>query len=172
MIDQSLTIARPWLENRHLRDLISSEAGALSVLPLRTDDIAYDAGWAGELYAPGATALDIGRGVKVRATGNVILRDGVWRVQHFNASRMDGRELTPNQGNRAVELINRLISEWAATHAGDIAQADDIDRNNGAHRLEQTIRKHEEALMTLHANLSACENGLPFSVYPDLPTDR
>jgi hypothetical protein len=58
----------------------------------------------------------------------------------------------------------------AQTHAGDLAQADDIDRNNGARTLEEAIAKHEEALSILRAQLTACEEGEPFTQYPDLPT--
>jgi hypothetical protein len=150
----------------------------IGLQPLRADDIHYDIAWSNFFPAEqgqhGTAPLDIGRGVQVRAIGNVKLgADGVWRVQHFNAQQHpSGRELTIAQSNRAVALIGELIGAWAATHAGDIAQADDIDRNNGARRLEETIRRHEEALSILRRELTACEEGEPFTQYPDLPTDR
>ena len=61
---------------------------------------------------------------------------------------------------------------WIATHEGDIAQADDIDRNNAARTLEEAIARHVEALKVLRRNLRRCENGQTFETYPDLPTQR
>jgi hypothetical protein len=73
---------------------------------------------------------------------------------------------------RGIECEACIVRHAQSTHAGDIAQADDIDRNNGARRLEETIRRHEEALSILRRELTACEEGEPFTHYPDLPTDR
>ena len=173
----SITKPRPWMSYDHLRALIDVEAGGIVVQPLRADDIHFDIAWSN--YYPArkgqydSRPLDIGRGVKVRAIGNVIRSaDGAWRVQHFNGQQEAGRDLTPKQADRAVALIGELVSQWAATHAGDIAQADDIDRNNGAGTLEETIAKHEQALSILRAQLEACEQGEPFTQYPELPTKR
>jgi hypothetical protein len=73
---------------------------------------------------------------------------------------------------RAEALVCEMVNEWAATHEGDIAQADDIDRNNGARHLEGTIREHEDALAILRRELAACEGGEPFTQFPKLPTRR
>jgi hypothetical protein len=67
-------------------------------------------------------------------------------------------------------VIERMIGEWASTHEGDIAQADDIERNNAARTLEEAIATHQEALKILRANLKRCEAGKDYSQYPDLPT--
>jgi hypothetical protein len=172
------TKPRPWRSNEHLRDLITSDAGAFTVQPLRADDVHFDVAWSnyypGEQGQHGSTPLDIGRGVKIRATGNARKFEDAWMIsgRHFNGEQVGGRELTSMQRARAIGLLEDLIAGWAATHEGDLAQADDIDRNNSANRLETQIGRHEEALAILRAQLVACEEGEPFSMYPDLPTDR
>jgi hypothetical protein len=176
------TRPRPYLSKDHLRDVITSEAGRIAVSPQEADRIVFDIASANHLPANlptsdynGSSVLDIGRGVQIRATGSVHLQaDGSWKVtDRLHASQYPtGRELTSLQNARACELIGELIGAWAATHAGDIAQADDVDRNNGARTLEEQIAKHEAALEVLRGQLEACEQGEPFTQYPDLPTDR
>jgi hypothetical protein len=178
------TTPRPWRSYDHLRDVITSDAGALTVQPIRAGDIHFDAAKANHLPRNlpegdhGSSVLDIGRGVQVRASGNARLAGTYagadqWSVASMYATQYpSGRDLTAAQDHRARALIGELITKWASTHAGDIAQADDIDRNNAAHRLEESIARHETALATLRENLRACEEGEPFSMYPDLPTDR
>jgi hypothetical protein len=171
---QMTTTPRPWRSYDHLRDLIERDFGAFTVQPLRAGDVHFDAGWSNG-GQHGSTALDIGRGVTMRATGNARLIDGRWTIdpRRANFSRDDSRnDPTALQIARTVDLLTEQISEWASTHAGDIAQADDIDRNNGAHRLEETIARHEAALTILREQLRACEEGEPFTMYPDLPTGR
>jgi hypothetical protein len=180
---------RPYRSNDHLRDVIATEVGAITVQPLRADDLHFDIAWSNSQPANspvgqhGSRVLDIGRGVSIRAIGNVGLVgaidgvpvDNVWKVKPsaFNASQYpSGRELTPAQDKRARELIAAMLTHWAVHHAGDIAQADDIDRNNAARTLEEYIERHEDALTILRRNLAACDEGEPFSRYPDLPTDR
>ena len=173
------TKPRPW-RSSDLRGLATGDAGAIMVHPLRAGEIFFDAASSNHLPANlpegdhGSTVLDIGRGVKVRALGNVVQADdGTWKVHRsLHASQYpSGRELTRAQDARAREVIEALIGGWAATHAGDIAQADDFDRNNGAHTLEKQIERHEQALEILRAQLTACEEGEPFTQYPDVPTD-
>jgi hypothetical protein len=170
-----MTKARPYRSNKHLHALIETDAGSFTVLPLRTDDIHFDVAWSGYFPARegqrGSTALDIGRGVKARGIGNARLIDGVWRVKpDLTCSKESAGDLTLSMRQRFTELLERLINEWASTHAGDIAQADDIDRSNGARTLEENIARHEQALTVLRAQLAACEAGEPFTRYPDLPT--
>lgn len=170
------TTARPYRSYNHLRDTIHGKAGAISVQPLRADDIHFDAAWSN--YYPagegqhGSTPLDIGRGVQVRAIGNVKLGENGWQVTHLNCSRTDDREVSGSMTERARDIIESLVSAWADVHEGDIAQADDIDRNNGARTIEENIARHEEALAILRAELRQCEEGEPFTQYPDLPTKR
>jgi hypothetical protein len=152
------------------------------VRPLRAGYIYFDAAKANHLPRNlpegehGSTVLDIGRGVQVRASGNARLAGTYagadqWAVTDLYANQYpSGRELTAAQDHRARAIIGELVTAWASTHAGDIAQADDIDRNNAARGLEEQIAKHEEALDILRGQLAACEEGEPFTQYPDLPT--
>lgn len=178
------TKPRPYRSSEHLRDTINSDAGAIMVRPIRAGDIYFDAAKANHLPRNlpegdhGSSVLDIGRGVQVRASGNARLAGTYagadqWSVGSMYATQYpSGRDLTAAQDHRARALIGELITKWASTHAGDIAQADDIDRNNSASTLEENIARHETALSVLRANLRACEEGEPFSMYPDLPTNR
>ncbi len=93
-----------------------------------------------------------------------------WEIGSLYVSRDSGGDVTRNMHARAEALVFEMVNEWAQTRAGDICQADDIDRNNGARTLEETIGEHETALEILRAQLSACEEGEPFTQYPDLPT--
>jgi hypothetical protein len=181
MTTSRITTPRPWKGSTHLETTIEGDAGAIHITPLRADDIHFDIAWSSSFPANERTArngsrvLDIGRGIEARAIGNVKLVDGAWVVSHFNGSQYDptgrGRDLTGKQEERARALIAEMIGEWARTHEGDLAQADDIDRNNAAHVLEKNIAQHEEALAELRSQLAACEEGEPFARYPKLPTD-
>lgn len=176
---------RPYMSDRHLWSTASSDAGTIAVWPQTADRIYFDAAKSSHMPANlpdgehGSSVLDIGHGVQVRASGNVIRnrasRPGAvdqWTVQHFSACQYpSGRDLTPAQGNRAVALIGTMLTTWALHHEGDIAQADDIDRNNAARSLEEKIETHQAALKILRRELRACENGRDFTQYPDLPTD-
>lgn len=173
---------RPYKSADHLRGLATGNAGAIMVRPLRATNVYFDAARSNHVPANrpegehGSTVLDIGRGVQVRASGNAQLAGTYagadqWAVTHLNASQYpSGRELTAAQEDRARAIIGELITTWAKTHAGDIAQADDIDRNNAAQGLEEQIAKHEQALDILRGQLAACEEGEPFTEYPDPPT--
>ena len=175
-----ITKPRPWISDRHLRGLATGDAGAIMVMPLRAGEIYFDAASANSLPANlpegdhGSTVLDIGGGVQVRASGNARLIDGEWTITRelYGNQYPTRRDLTRLQDQRARKVILALITEWARTHEGDLAQADDIDRNNAAHTLETTIARHEEALAILRAELTACEEGEEFSRYPKLPTDK
>lgn len=169
---------RPYRSNDHLWSTAGvNGAGVVAVLPLRADDIHFDAAWSnsypvdGDEGEHGSTVLNIGRSVEVRATGNAYLLDGAWTLSHLSDSRRGSRaDLTPTMRERLRSLLAEAISAWALTHEGDIAQADDIYRNNGARTIEENIARHEAALSILRAELSACEEGEPFTQYPDLPT--
>lgn len=177
---------RPWISDRHLYGVATSEAGSIAVHPLRADSIYFDAASSNSLPANlpegerGSTVLDIGRGVKIRASGNAKRVGDLARVGHHwevsgslhGSQYPSRRELTKAQTERARELIAEMITAWAATHEGDIAQADDIDRNNAAHVLEQEIQRHEQALAILREQLDACQEGNEFTRYPDIPTKR
>jgi hypothetical protein len=172
---------RPYRDAKHLRGLATGDAGAVMVLPIRAGQIYFDAAKANSLprNAPegehGSTVIDIGRGVQVRASGTAHLSDGAWRIEprHFYANQYPSmRELTAQQAQRAREVIGAMIGAWADTHEGDIAQADDFDRHNAAHGLEEQIAKHQEALRILRKQLRACDAGKPFTQYPELPTGR
>lgn len=172
---------RPYRSKDHLRDVIASDAGRIAVSPQEADRIVFDIASANHLPANlptsdynGSSVLDIGQGVKIRAAGNVQRNDNVgWQVMHLHASQYpSGRELTAAQCERACERILELMLGWISTHEGDIAQADDIDRNNACRMLEENIERHAEALKILRRNLRACENDRDYDQYPDLPTDR
>lgn len=174
------TKPRPYISDRHLWDTIASEAGAIAVWPQTSDRIYFDAAKSNHLPANlsegdhGSTVVDIGHGVLVRASGSAYRQGARWVVegQWFPSQYPTGRDLTKLQDERAREVFGELITEWARTHEGDIAQADDIDRNNGARHLEEQIARHEEAITILREQLHACEEGEPFTQFPDLPTKR
>lgn len=171
---------RPYRSDDHLHDVIRSDAGAIYVHPIRADDVYFDVAWSNSIPANlpesrnGSHVLDIGRGVQVRASGNAQLNGGGdVAISHMSAKQYpSGRDLTAAQLERTRALIGSMILAWAATHAGDLAQADDIDRNNAARTLEEAIERHEAALRILRDNLEACQEGQGFSRYPNLPTDR
>lgn len=178
---------RPWRSNDHLRSVALCDAGRIAVTPQSADRITFDAAWSNSFPANreegehGSTILDIGRGVTIRATGcarRTMSTDGVpgerWTVDPsaFSTQHRSRGPLTLLQNKRAAEIISDALTAWAQDHPADIAQADDIDRNNGAHRLEETIARHQAALKILRRELRACENGRDFTMYPDLPTAR
>lgn len=169
---------RPYRGNDHLWSTITTDAGAIAVLPLRNGNIMFDIAWSNHLPANrpegehGSRVLDIGQGVTIRAHGHVVCdASGHWyvRAEYTSIAGM-GVNITDKRQSRAFDLISRLVGEWARTHEGDIAQADDIDRNNAARTLEENIARHENALAILRENLTACEEGESFTQYPDLPT--
>jgi hypothetical protein len=178
------TRPRDYRSDRHLATVLQApNGGVIALRPLRADNIYFDIAKADSMPANerttrnGSEVLNIGGGVEIRASGNAKLvgtyqGDDQWAVEGtlYASQYPSGRELTRKQADRARALIGELITTWARAHAGDIAQADDIDRNNGARTLEEAIARHEEALRILRAQLSACEEGEPFTQYPDLPT--
>jgi hypothetical protein len=174
------TSPRPYRCSDHLRSTITTDGGAIAVRPIRTDLIYFDIAQSSHLPANlpdgerGSRVLDIGKGVQIRASGHAVPNGDGWtiRADTFHASQYPtGRDLTAAQTERARSIIGEIVGDWASRHAGDIAQAEDIARNNGARSLEEKIARHEEALKILRKQLRACDNGRPFSQYPDLPTD-
>jgi hypothetical protein len=177
-------MSRPYRSNNHLHDVITSDAGSIEVRPQSADRITFDIASSNSLPANlptsgnGSSVLDIGRGVQVRASGSIHREaDGSWKLRErytvpdlYGSVYPSGGELTRAMKERAAEVIERMIGEWASTHEGDIAQADDIERNNAARTLEEAIATHQEALKILRANLKRCEAGKDYSQYPDLPT--
>lgn len=172
-------MTRPYRDDKHLWSTIETEAGAIAVHPIRADRIMFDI--AKTNHAPahrpdgqhGSRVLSIGNGVEIRAGGFVTRTADGWTVERelFDAIQYpSGRELTTAQDERARELITSMVLGWIATHEGDIAQAEDIYRNNAALALEENVAKHVEALRILRRNLRACENGRTYTQYPDLPT--
>lgn len=180
----SSSTPRPWRTSDHLHTIVNAEgdsdaAGALELRPIRADWISVDVAWSNSYPANearssnGSHVLDIGRGVFVRASANLGLEDGAWTVKHVSAKQFpSGRELTRQQDERLETALVEIITRWAETHEGDLAQADDIDRNNSAQHLEKQIGEHEQALELLREQLRACEEGEPFTQFPELPTDR
>ena len=167
---------RPYMSNQHLWSTVTTDAGTLAVLPCAAGRLIFDAAHASHIpaYADtgehGSTVLNIGRGARVRVSGHAEKAGLCWEIGSLYVSRDTGGDVTRAMHARAEALVFEMINEWAQTHAVDIAQADDIDRNNGARTLEEAIREHEIALEILRAQLSACEEGEPFTQYPDLPT--
>lgn len=177
--DNMTTTPRPYVSNKHLHAIITEDIGSIEVWPQEADRVYFDIAKANHLPAnlptsdSGSTVVDIGRGVKIRASGSAYLQaGGTWSVvgQWFPTQYPSGRELTRAQDERARKIVGEIITEWARTHEGDIAQADDIYRNNAARGLEEKILKHQEALDILQTQLLACEDGYDFTEYPDLPT--
>jgi hypothetical protein len=172
----TMTDVRPYRTSEHLWSVAQSGAGKIAVWPLRADSIHFDAARSSHLPANlpdgqhGSTVLTLGA-MQFRASGNVERQGGAWRVTNLSANQYpSGRELTSKQSERASALIAQIITDWASTHEGDIAQADDIARNNAAAALEEQIARHTEALRILRRELRACENGRDFARYPKLPT--
>lgn len=174
------TNPRPYRSADHLRSTITTPTGAITVSPQEAGRIHFDIASANHLPANlpdgmhGSRVLDIGRGVHVRASGSAYREGTSWVVRCWpmhGSQYPSGRDLTTAQDARARTLIGQLITEWAKTHEGDIAQADDIARNNSARTLEEKIAKHEDALTILRDQLKACEEGDDYTMYPDLPTD-
>lgn len=172
--------ARPYISDHHLWSTVSTDAGAIAVWPQTADRIYFDIAKTGHLPANlpdgehGSHVLDIGGGVTIRAGGSVHRQDGSWAVCDalYGCQYPSGRELTAKQDERARAVIGEMLTSWARTHEGDIAQADDIDRNNAARTLEEKIAQHTEALKILRRELRRCDNGKPFTQYPELPTAR
>lgn len=164
---------RPYISGQHLWTTITTDAGTLAVLPTSGRTLHFDAAHASHLpyLKPtgehGSTILDIGRGIKVRVSGNAEKVGGAWELSHLSVSRDIGGGVTANMQARAEALAYDMIQAWAATHEGDIAQADDIARNNAARTLETSIAAHERGLLALRANLAACEAGEPYTEYPE-----
>lgn len=174
-------MARPYRSKDHLQAVIASEHGAIWISPQTADRIYFDIAKANHLpenrpdSRNGSTVLNIGRGVSVRASGSIYRREGQWvtDLRDYDVTQYpSGREATAKQHERACELIEELIGEWAKTHEGDIAQADDIERNNAARTLEEAIEQHERALRILKGHLARCESGEAFETYPTLPTGQ
>jgi hypothetical protein len=178
----TITKPRPYLNDRHLKTMLDApNGGCIEIRPLRATEVHIDIAKSNSMPANerttrnGSQVLNIGQGVEIRASANVELIDGAWKVKPrtlYASQYPSRRDLTAAQQKRARALIEELIGSWANAHAGDLAQADDIDRNNAARRLEEEIAAHEQALAILREQLSACEEGEPFTQYPDLPTKR
>jgi hypothetical protein len=178
----TITKPRPYLSDRHLTTLVDApNGGRIELRPLRATEVYVDIAKASSMPANerttrnGSEVLNIGQGVEIRASANVELIDGEWKIKPrtlYASQYPSMRELTAAQQRRARALIEELIGTWAKAHAGDLGQADDIDRNNAARSIEERIAAHEEALTILREQLSACEEGEPFTQYPKLPTDQ
>lgn len=158
---------------------VTTEAGTLAVHPVTAGRLIFDAACANHIPAyaltgmHGSTVLDIGRGVIVRVSGYAEKAGAEWELGDLYVCRAwSARSVTREMQARAEALVFDMLQQWAPTHAGDIAQADDIDRNNGARQLEGAIAEHERALLILREQLEACNEGAPYSQYPDLPTGR
>lgn len=170
---------RPFVGDAHLWSTIETEAGAIALKPIRATDLYFDIARSNHLPRNlpegehGSRVLDIGGGVKIRATGHVARGANGWEITGLYASQYpNGRDLTRLQDQRAREVILAMVLGWISTHEGDLAQADDIDRNNAAQTLEEQIKRHQDALRILRKQLRRCEEGKPFETYPDLPTKR
>jgi hypothetical protein len=174
--------ARPYLANRHLWAAVTTDAGTFGILPLRTGKVMIQARWGSEYDLARAvtgdakgtvtTPIDIGRGVAVTFHGFIERGPDGWQVdsRYTSMHQDNGGEVTRLQRERAEAVILAAALPWIESHAGDIAQANDIDRNNGAHRLEEQIIEHQKALAILRAELRKCENGKNYTMYPELPT--
>ena len=169
---------RPYRSNDHLWSTVKTDAGTLAVLPTSARTLYFDAAKSNHIPAyrdegeHGSTVLDIGRGARVRVSGNAEKVGACWEITHLYVSRDVGGDATRAMHARAEALVFEMLNEWAQSHAGDIAQADDIDRNNAARTLEENIARHEHALSVLREQLRACEEGEPFLQYPELATKR
>lgn len=168
------TTTRPYRGSDHLWSIVTTDAGTLAVHPMSARSLYFDAAWSNHApaYADtgehGSTVLDIGRGARVRVAGNAEKVGACWELTHLHCSRDSGGDVTRAMHARAEALVFEMLNEWAQSHAGDIAQADDIARNNDARRLEQLIAEHERAVAILRENLAACDEGEPYTGYPDL----
>ena len=174
------TKPRPYMDYRHLGSLATGDAGSIWMQPTNGHHVYFDAAMSNHLPANlptgdhGSTVLDIGQGVRVRASGHVSLVDGEWSIDpvYFSANVYGGGSLTDARLKRARELCLSMARDWIAAHADELRTAEDIDRNNGARTLEETIARHADAMRILRRELRACETGRPFTQYPDLPTKR
>ena len=177
-----MSAARPYRSNDHLADVVDTGKGRIEVRPQSADRITFDVAKANSMPANlpessynGSSVLDIGHGIEVRLSGYLTLTDDGWKVPEpwrtlYGSVYPSGRELTGPMRERATTAIEAAVNDWAATHAGDIAQADDIERSNGARTLEEAIAKHQTALKILRAELRKCEAGKAYRLYPELPT--
>jgi len=177
-----MSAARPYRSNDHLHDVIDTGKGRIEVRPQSADRMTFDVASANSQPANlpesrynGSSVLDIGHGTEVRLSGYLKLTDDGWQIPEpwrtlHGSVYPSGRELTAPMRVRATTAVEAAVNEWAKTHAGDIAQADDIERNNGARTLEEEIAKHQAAMKILRTELRKCENGKPYRQYPDLPT--
>lgn len=174
----SATITRPYRSNDHLWSTVKTDAGVLAVHPTSARTLHFDAAKANHIPAyrdegeHGSTVLDIGRGARVRVSGHAEKVGACWEIVRVYVSRDTGGDATRAMEARAEALVFEMVNEWAQSHEGDIAQADDIDRNNAARTLEENIVRHEHALSVLREQLRACEEGEPFLQYPELATKR
>jgi hypothetical protein len=173
--------SRSYRSHDHLAGLAESDAGRIWLQPTRADHIYGDAAksnhvpsYFGESPLNRSTVLDIGRDVKIRATIHAKRTPDGWELDdrfcYFD--RDSGGDLTPTMRKRALAVITDMVRVWAAEHEDALAEAEKISRNNDARTLEEQIVRHEVALDMLHAELLACEAGLTYTAYPDLPTKR
>jgi hypothetical protein len=153
--------------------------GSINLTANRADSVYVDVAWSNSMPANlpespnGSTVLDIGRGVKVRASVN-LARDGQgWKVSHLSANQYPSRrDLTRPQQERLTALLVDMVGEWARDNAEAFDAAERRDRETAADTLRKNIQRHEQALAILRAELNMCEAGGTFNRYPDLPTDR
>jgi len=170
--------AQKYMDNKHLWSTVTTDAGSLAVLPTSATTLYFDAAKSNHIprYAHdgehGSTVLDIGRGIGARVSGHAELVGACWEIGTLYTSRDSGGDVTRAQHARAEALVFEMLNEWSQSRAGDVAQADDISRNNAAQRLEEKILEHEHALAILRENLAACADGETYDGYPDLPTGR
>ncbi len=171
---------RPYRSNDHLWSTVTTDAGTLAVHPIESHRLYFDAAKANHrpMLATtgehGSTVLDIGGAETVRyvrVSGNAELVGACWEITHLSVSREQSGDATRAQHAKAEALVFDILQKWAGAHAGDIAQADDIYRNNGARALEEKIEQHERALAILRDELDCCEDGESrWTQYPELPT--
>jgi hypothetical protein len=174
------TTIRDWAPDRHLETVIEGEAGRIWAKPIREDDIFFDIAKSNHLPANlpdsdnGSCVLDIGQGVKIRASGHVELRAEGWRVveAYTFIDAYEGGNVTPLRRARAIEIIRQMVEAWACSHPDQLAEAERIYRNNAAHRLERALERVAEDERTLREQLAACESGEAFTQYPKLNSDR
>lgn len=172
-------MTRDYISN-DLWSAITSDIGAIAVHPLRTDTINVDAAKSNHKPAMrsegehGSTVLDIGHGVRVRAHCTVRRTPDGWKCDptYSYVSREQGGDATLAQRDRALTLISSMVDAWAREHEDVIAEADRIDRNNNARKLEEDIAEHVAALKILRKHLRRCERGHAYETYPDLSTTR
>lgn len=175
--ENSPTDPRPYLSAKHLETLIPVGDGIARIYPLEADRIRVD--MAHESHRPsmarttpnGSSAMTVD-GLLARASALLVRVGGDWELSGYESVTIDGSTATPRRVAIVTDELRQAVAEWARTHEADIAQADDIRRNNAARTLEESIREHEQALAILHAQLRQCEEGEPYTEYPSLPTVR